>query len=83
MSLSVAELEAEAQHLSPPERAELAQRLFASLEDGDEAPFDAAAVEQAWIEEAERRYQDYLEGKVKGIPAAEAIAEIRAHLRTL
>jgi len=32
---------------------------------------------EAWIEEAERRRQDYLDGKTKTIPAFEALEKIR------
>lgn len=46
-------------------------------------PEELTEVEQAWVEEAERRYRDYLSGAVKGIPAADAIADIRARLKTL
>jgi len=52
-------------------------------EDGAGDPEELAEVERAWVREAERRYQAYLSGTVKGIPAAEAIAHVRAHLKTL
>ncbi len=38
-------------------------------------------LERLWIEEAERRYQDYLDGKVEAVPGEEAIRRIRATLR--
>jgi putative addiction module component (TIGR02574 family) len=80
MSLTVHELEAEARHLSAAERAELAQRLFASLEDEDS--FEAEAkVEQAWLEESDRRYRSYLAGETQPVPAADALARVRARLR--
>jgi hypothetical protein len=48
----------------------------------DEAPLDEdTAVEQAWIAEAGRRYQGYLAGVGQSVPAAEAIARVRAGLR--
>ena len=34
-----------------------------------------------WIEEAERRLQDYLAGKVEAVPGEEALQRIRASLR--
>ena len=46
----------------------------------DEAEPDPE-IERLWIEEAERRYQDYLEGKVQAIPAEEAMRELRESLR--
>ncbi len=82
MSLTLEQLEAEALHLPAEDRADLAQRLFASIED-EEALEDAAVVEQAWIEEAERRNQRYLAGEVQPVPAAEAIARVRDRLKSL
>ncbi|MDP9352790.1 MAG: addiction module protein [Chloroflexota bacterium] len=82
MSLSLKELEAEALHLPAEQRADLAQRLFASLEDEDTLE-DAAEVEQAWIEEAERRYQRYLAGETQAVPAADALARVRTRLKNL
>lgn len=79
MSLTIHELEAEARHLSAAERAELAQRLFATLE--DEEPSEAEAdVEQAWLQEADHRYQRYLAGETQSVPAADALARVRARL---
>jgi len=50
--------------LSLEERAQLAGTLLSSLDEGSESE-----VERLWLEEAERRLQEYREGKVKGIPA--------------
>jgi putative addiction module component (TIGR02574 family) len=64
-----------AMELSIEERAQLAGRLLLSLDDPSEAE-----VERLWMEEAERRIQEFRSGKVKGIPADEvfrcAIADI-------
>jgi putative addiction module component (TIGR02574 family) len=79
MSLTVHQLEAEARHLTAAERAELAQRLFASLEDEEPAGSEAA-VEQVWVEEANRRYDRYLAGETQAVPSAEALARVRARL---
>jgi putative addiction module component (TIGR02574 family) len=54
----------------------LAEHLLASL---DEEPEEG--VEELWYAEAERRYQEYREGKVKMIPAAEVFARVRRSLR--
>ena len=59
MLLTVHELEAEARLPTAAERAELAQRLFASLEDEEPAGSEAE-VEHAWLEEADRRYDRHL-----------------------
>jgi putative addiction module component (TIGR02574 family) len=81
MPLTLDQIEAEALKLTVRERADLAQRLFASLE-GEETPEDPAEVEQAWLEEAERRYRRYLAGETRPVPAAEAIANVRSRLRS-
>ena len=64
-----------AKDLSLEERAELARTLLLSLDEPSESE-----VERLWLQEAERRLQEYHEGKVKGIPAEEvfnrAIADI-------
>jgi len=80
MSRTVKQLEAEARQLSPEQRAELAQRLFASLE-GDAGLEPPADAEEAWLSEAERRYQRYLAGDTLATPAAEALARVRERLR--
>lgn len=61
------------------ERADLAQRLSASVED-EEATGSQAEVEQAWLEEGERRYDRYLAGETTSVPAAEAMARVHARL---
>ncbi len=38
-------------------------------------------IEPLWAEEAERRYQEYLDGKVEAVPGEEALRRIRATLR--
>jgi putative addiction module component (TIGR02574 family) len=63
-------LEHEALSLSRQERAFLADRLLSSL-DRDVL----TDVDEAWVAEAERRYQEYKEGKRKGIPAQDVFAE--------
>lgn len=79
MPLTVHELEAEARHLTAAERAELAQRLFASLEDEEPAGSEAE-VAQAWLEEADRRYDRYLAGETQSVPSADALARVRGRL---
>lgn len=75
------ELEAEALKLSSERRAELAHVLLLSLDgmDADQEP--DPEIRQAAAEEAERRYQDYLDGKTQPIPGEEAFRRIRASLR--
>lgn len=79
MSLTVHELEAEALHLTAAERADLAQRLFATLEDEEPAGSEAE-VEQAWLDETDRRNERYRAGETQAVPAADALARVRARL---
>lgn len=52
------------------------------IEDDLKADEDEAdRIERLWAEEAERRYQDLLDGKVKAVPGEEAIRRARAALR--
>ena len=70
MSAILEKLEHEALSLSRQERAFLADRLLSSL-DGDVL----TDVDEAWVAEAERRYQEYKEGKSQGIPAQDVFAK--------
>ncbi|HEX7184010.1 MAG TPA: GTPase HflX [Thermoanaerobaculia bacterium] len=38
-------------------------------------------IQKAWVEEAEQRYQEFLDGKAEALPVEEALQEIRATLR--
>ncbi|NGZ10864.1 MAG: addiction module antitoxin RelB [Nitrospira sp. LK70] len=76
MPKSVAELEQEANRLSKKDRAALAHHLIASIDPGEE--MDAEAV---WLEEAERRYQAYRQGKLAGRPAEQVFRQARSKLR--
>lgn len=76
MPMKVKEIEEEALRLSSHERALLVEHLIGSLE-----PDDDPDAERAWIEEAERRYQDYKAGKTKTIPAEQVFKNARAKLK--
>lgn len=67
-------LETEALRLTPSERAALAQRLLASLDDD-------AEIEEAWAAEIERRIAEVESGAVQVVPIAEALARVRAALK--
>lgn len=82
MSITLRQLEAEALELPADQRIDLAQRLFASIDDEDVLE-DPGIVEQAWLEEAERRYERHLAGGTDAVPATEAIARVRNRLNTL
>jgi putative addiction module component (TIGR02574 family) len=72
--MSVHEIKAEALLLSSQERAHLAEVLIASLDED-------LALDQAWIAEAERRYEEIRSGRVQTIPAEQVMAEIDELLR--
>lgn len=79
MATSLDRLESELMSLPVDDRAWLAERLLASLDDvGDEDP---GAVERAWLEEAERRYQRYRSGEESARPAEEVLARVRELLK--
>ena len=71
----IKELEKQAIRLPTPERAKLAEHLINSL-DEEEDP-DA---ERLWIEESERRYQKYKQGKVKAKTANKVFKDARSKL---
>lgn len=70
MLSNVQEIEEKALKLSSPERALLAEHLISSLESREDAE-----AERLWIEEAEHRYREYKEGKVKARPADQVFKE--------
>jgi putative addiction module component (TIGR02574 family) len=76
MTALLEKIEQEAKELSREDRERLASDLIAGL---DNAPL--SETDQAWIDEAERRYDELVSGRVKGIPADVAMKEIRRKLR--
>lgn len=76
MAKNMSELEREAKCLPLSDRAQLAQSLIASLDTGDDV--DA---EEAWLSEAERRYQAYREGAITARPATEFFRELHTKLK--
>ena len=74
MSLTIDQVEEEAMKLSAEERARLIVRLEATLDVDDE-------VEEAWIEEAERRLEEVRSGKEPGIPIEQLASRMQAYLR--
>jgi putative addiction module component (TIGR02574 family) len=73
--MTVADLEAEALHLTPKERARLAQRLLESLETLSEDE-----IEVLWLEEADRRDRALDEDPSRAIPGEDVLREARALL---
>ena len=71
MATTLEIVEAQAFQLSPEERAQLADRLIASL-------FDDQQIEDEWAAEVEKRIEEIEGGRALLIPAATAIARARA-----
>ena len=69
------EIEKQAKLLSAEERELLAERLLATVSG---APL--TEIDLAWLEEAERRYCLWKEGRTKGIAAERALEDIRSEL---
>ena len=76
MSKSVAELEQEARHLPIQDRALLAQHLIASIDPGEDVDAEAA-----WLEEAEKRYHAYRQGKLIAKPVDQVFREAKSQLK--
>lgn len=74
MSLTYKEIVSEAMKLPPQERADLADRLWISVDTPE-------AVAAAWDAEIERRAAQLDSGEVATIPFEQVIAELRAKLR--
>ena len=75
MTSTMREVEAAAMKLTMEERAELAGRLLLSLEE----PSDSE-IERLWLDEAERRLDEFRKGKAQSVSAEEvfrrALAEV-------
>ena len=76
MAYPIEKIEEEIRSLSAVEKVELLRSLIAELD----APADTD-VERAWLEEAQRRHRELVEGKVKGIPGERVFEKLRSRLR--
>ncbi len=76
MAHPLEKIEEEIRSLSAAEKIELLRSLIAELD----APADTD-VERAWLEEAQRRHRELVEGKVKGIPGERVFEKLRSRLR--
>ena len=77
MAQPLTKVEDDALQLPEEDRARLAVRLLASLEEETESP---EQIERLWVAEAERRFEELRDGAVPGIPAREVFAQLRAKL---
>jgi putative addiction module component (TIGR02574 family) len=77
MARKAEELYKEALALSPEERDELVRLLTMQTDSKWASP----EIEQAWMDECDRREKEYAEGNVELIPADEVIRQARERLR--
>ncbi|MDH3513113.1 MAG: addiction module protein [Gammaproteobacteria bacterium] len=77
MARKAEELYNEALALSPEEREELVRLLTMQTDSKWASP----EIEQAWLDECDRRYQEWQDGDVDAIPADEATRQIRDQLQ--
>lgn len=78
--MSFEDLVREARKLPLDEKKDLGYSLI-RVDREEEEEEEEREIERLWAEEAERRYQGYLDGKVEAVPGEEAIRRIRAALR--
>lgn len=75
MARAVKDIEKEIRALSAEEKIELLRTLIAELD----MPADPN-VERAWLETAQRRYRELVEGKAKGVPGPPVFERLRTRL---
>ena len=76
MSPDLKECRDQALNLQIKERAVLAEYLIASLDS-----LDDTENEQLWLEEAERRYQEYRKGNISARLAEDVLRDARSSIR--
>jgi hypothetical protein len=74
--MTIEELEAEALKLNPNFRARLAEKLLHSLEGVSDAE-----IERFWVEEAQRRDEEWDAGETSSKPAEEVLRDARSQVR--
>ena len=70
MSVDLKHFERQALQMSAKDRAMLAEHLIASLDTPDDVE-----CERLWVEEAERRYQEYKKGWISSRPAEDVFRD--------
>ena len=76
MLTDIAEIEAKIRALSLEDKTDLIRSLIAELD----GPADAG-VEAAWLQEAQRRHREVVEGKVQPVPGERVFSNLRARLK--
>jgi Putative addiction module component len=75
MARAVRDIERDIRELSHEDKTDLVRALIAELD----APADAN-VERAWLETAQLRYRELVEGKVEGVPGPLVFERLRKRL---
>ena len=68
-------IEKKALQLSKKDRGFLAEKLLRSIDDNS-----LTEIDELWVKEAEKRYNNYLAGKTKGIEGDKIFADIKQEL---
>ena len=76
MARKRSEIENEAMKLSLRDRALLVERLLSTLDRGQDV--DA---EEIWLQEAEKRYQEYRAGQIGSRPSARVFEDAKSGLK--
>jgi hypothetical protein len=75
MAKAISEIKSEIQELEPLQKRELLGLLVADLEDSEGGELD-----EIWLKEAQRRFQELKDGSVKGVPASQVFAKLERRL---
>jgi hypothetical protein len=75
MAKAITDIERDIRELDVDQKLELLRSLVAELD----GPADANA-ERAWLETSQRRYREFVEGKVSGIPGPLVFERLRSRL---
>ena len=75
MAKAIFEIRAEIQELEPLQKRELLGLLVAELEDSENREVD-----EVWLLEAQRRFQELKDGSVQGIPANQVFAKLERRI---
>ena len=75
MAKAISEIQAEIQELEPLQKRELLGLLVADLEDSENEKLD-----EVWLKEAQRRFQELKDGSAQGVPANHVFAKLERRL---
>jgi len=75
MAKAISQIRAEIKELEPLQKRELLGLLVAELEDSENAEVD-----EFWLLEAQRRFQELKDGSVQGIPASQVFAKLERRI---